>query len=68
MIVTALRPAPALTQPMLPSPSPASIANQGSDNYYWNQDPGNVEICEVQQQQVGIIRAWSSESFDDMLF
>jgi hypothetical protein len=67
MIVTALRPAPAHTQAMLPSPSPVS-GNKRSDNYYWNQDPGTVEMCEVQQQQAGIIRAWSSESFDDVPF
>ena len=67
MIVTALRPAPAHTQAMLPSPSPFS-GNKRGDNYYWNQDPGTVEMCEVQQQQAEIIRAWSSESFDDVPF
>jgi len=51
MIVTALRPAPAQTQPMLPKPS--CIAGQ-SDNYYWNQGSGNVEMCEIQEQQTGI--------------
>jgi len=65
MIVTALRPAPAQTQPMLPKPS--CIADQ-SDNYYWNQGSGSVEMCEVQEQETGIQRAWPSESFDDLFF
>ena len=51
MSVTTLRPAPAPTQPMLPKPSCIVVGQ--SDNYYWKQGSGNVEMCEIQKPQPG---------------